>query len=229
MDMIKKLFLSVAWLWLSAGVIMVSIGAYLVYADYQAKHQTFELEEIAHNSAIRNVLGTYDVRPVKASADEYLVVNDARPLIVQEFLERYRSPLAKEPGFAQKLVEIADEYGIDFRLLPAIAMKESGLCKAIPEGTYNCLGLGIHSRGTWGFDSYEEAFRTAAKILKENYIEEGRVTPETIMRKYTPSSKGEWAAGVNQFMSEMKYNDRQEGLEEARKDISNNVLEYASK
>ena len=225
--MFKKLFLTVAWIWLSAGVVMASVGGYLVYADYQKKQDLNKLKQLTQSKELNNVLSQQNIKVIKTAEDDYLVINDARPLIVQKFLERYNSPLAKEPDFAKKLVEIADEYGIDFRLLPAIAMKESGLCKAIPEGTYNCLGLGIHSRGTWGFDSYEDAFRAAAKILKENYIEEGRVTPETIMKKYTPSSKGEWAAGVNQFMSEMKYNDRQKGIEEARNEVNNNVLEYA--
>lgn len=31
-----------------------------------------------------------------------------------------------------KIVAIADKYNIDFRLLPAIAMQESNLCKSDP-------------------------------------------------------------------------------------------------
>ena len=214
-------------MWLATGVIMASVGSYLVYAHYQKTQDLDKLKKIAQVKSLNNVLDQHTVKIVKTGENDYLVIDDARPLIVQNFLERYHSPLAKETDFAKKLVEIADEYGIDFRLLPAIAMKESGLCKSIPEGTYNCLGLGIHSRGTWGFDSYEDSFGTAAKILKKNYIDQGRVTPESIMKKYTPSSKGEWAAGVNQFMSEMKYNDRQQGIQEVREEKENNVLEYA--
>lgn len=160
----------------------------------------------------------------EGEAGSQVELTDARAIILQQFFERYKSPLAQEGGFAQVLVDIADKHGLDFRLLPAIAMKESGLCRVIPVDSYNCLGLGVHSRGTWTFDSYEENFRAAASILKRNYVDQGLITPEEIMSKYTPSSpNGEWARGVNQFMSEMRYNDRQLGIEEKEE---NNVLEY---
>jgi hypothetical protein len=55
-----------------------------------------------------------------------------------------------------------------------------------------------------GFNSYSDAIETVSKGLKNNYIDEGLVTPDEIMTKYTPSSNGSWAHGVNEFMSEMK-------------------------
>jgi len=150
---------------------------------------------------------------------------DARVHLVHNFLKRYNSPLLAEPNFAEILVSLADEHEIDFRLLPSIAMQESTLCKAIPEGSYNCLGLGVHARGTWKFESYEENFRAAARILKNNYIDQGLTTPEQIMRKYTPSSNGSWAASVNQWMAEMRYDDRQLGRS-LKEDA--NLLEFVS-
>lgn len=144
-------------------------------------------------------------------ATTVLASGDARVALVHNFLERYNSPLLSEEHFAQTLVEIADEHEIDFRLLPSIAMQESTLCKAIPPNSFNCLGLGVHSRGTWHFESYEANFRAAASILKKNYIDIGLTTPEQIMTKYTPSSNGSWAASVNQWMAEMRYDDRQMG------------------
>ena len=123
------------------------------------------------------------------------------------------------------IVEISDRYDIDFRLLPAIAMQESNLCKRIPPGSYNCLGFGIHERGTLGFESYEANFERAARELKAYYIDQGRVTPELIMKKYTPSSDGSWARSVNQWMSEMRYDDRVLG-QEKRTDAY--LLEFTS-
>jgi hypothetical protein len=136
---------------------------------------------------------------------------DARPEIVTNFLRRHNAPLRPYDEYGQKLVSIADKYGVDFRLLPAIAMQESNLCKSIPEGSFNCLGFGIHSRGTLTFESYEANFDRAARELKANYIDQGRNTPEKIMEKYTPSSNGSWAASVNQWMAEMRYDDRDKG------------------
>ncbi|MEX0896102.1 MAG: hypothetical protein WDZ94_04185 [Patescibacteria group bacterium] len=154
-----------------------------------------------------------------------IIPGDARVALVHNFLERYNSPLLNEENFANTLVEIADEHEIDFRLLPSIAMQESTLCKATPENSYNCLGLGVHSQGTWRFESYEDNFKAAARILKENYIDIGLTTPEQIMRKYTPSSNGSWAASVNQWMAEMRYDDRQMGRT-MREDA--NLLEFTA-
>lgn len=142
---------------------------------------------------------------------------DARTPLVQNFLERHNSPVLEEdPQFAEFLVELADEYEIDFRLLPAIAMQESNLCKVIPPDSHNCLGLGVHSRGTWGFETYHDNFTAAAKILKNNYIDIGLTTPELIEKKYNPTSAnrdGSWAASINQWMAEMRYDDRALGRE----------------
>jgi hypothetical protein len=129
---------------------------------------------------------------------------DARPIIIAEFLEIHDSPLKPYDYFGKILTQIADKYKLDYRLLPAIAMQESNLCKVIPNGTYNCLGLGIHSQGTWGFDSYESNFDTAARILRENYLDEGLITPDEIQDKYTPGSNGSWEFAVNQFMDQLE-------------------------
>lgn len=153
-----------------------------------------------------------------------LETSDARAQIVANFLTRHDSPLKPAEYYGQVFVEIADRYGMDFRLLPAIAMQESNLCKSIPEGSYNCLGFGIHKRGTLGFENYEAGFERAGREIKQNYIDQGRTTPEQIMQKYTPSSNGSWAASVNQWMAEMRYDDRQLGRE--LKQPGANVMEF---
>lgn len=125
---------------------------------------------------------------------------DARPIIIAEFLEKHDSPLKPYDYYGEFLTELADKYNLDFRLLPSIMMQESNLCKKIPEGSFNCLGLGIHSRGTWTFERYEDNFEAAAKILRENYIDKGYITPDQIQDKYTPGSNGSWEFAVNHFM-----------------------------
>lgn len=130
-----------------------------------------------------------------------VVAEDARPQIIRDYLTYYSSPLLP---YADLIVHTADENGLDFRLITAIAQKESNLCKLIPPNTFNCWGWGIHSEGTLGFDSFETGIRTVSKGLKDNYLDKGYVTTEEIMSKYTPMSNGSWAKGVNQFMSEME-------------------------
>lgn len=126
---------------------------------------------------------------------------DARTQIVKNYLSTYKSPL--EP-YAQFIVDTADKYSLDFRLITAIAQQESNLCKIIPPGSYNCWGWGITSVGTLGFDSYEHGIETVSKGLRDNYLNKGYKTIEDIMSKYTPQSNGSWARGVNIFMSEME-------------------------
>lgn len=148
---------------------------------------------------------------------------DARVDIVTNFLIRHNSPLDPPEHYARALVETADRYNLDYRLLPAIMMQESNLCKNAPAGTHNCLGFGIHARGTLGFESYEASFDRAAREIKERYIDIGLTTPEDIMTKYTPSSTGSWAFSVNQWIVEMEHDDRQLAREERR---NNDLLEY---
>lgn len=140
---------------------------------------------------------------------------DSRVDIIQGFLERHKSPLTPSRHYAEFIVSTADIYNVDYRLIPAIMMQESNLCKSIPEGSYNCLGFGIHSRGTLMFENYEASIERATRELKQNYIDKGLTTPELIMTKYTPHSpNGAWANSVNQWIAEMEYNDRTKGKQE---------------
>lgn len=136
-----------------------------------------------------------------------LTTDDARPILIQEFLQTHNSPLQPFDYWGKFLTQLADKYQLDYRLLPSIAMQESNLCKKIPAGTYNCLGLGIHSRGTWGFPSFETNFEKAAEILRKNYANKGLITPDQIQDKYTPSSNGSWEFAVNHFMDQLETAD----------------------
>lgn len=194
-----------------------------LYQMYQGRQQD-EYQPIAARA--NEVIASPQMPQNEQLAIDIVDVQDARSEAIKQFILRHNPTLLEEePNFHEELVTIADEEGLDFRLLPAIAMNESGLCRVIPENSHNCLGLGVHSRGTWGFPSYGENFATAAKILKKNYIDKGLVTPELIMTKYTPSSpNGAWAKAVNQFMNEIRYNDRVLGIETENENF---VLEFA--
>ena len=135
------------------------------------------------------------------TVDGTIETGDARPELVREYLNRYGSVLSP---LSPLIVEIADRYSLDYRLVTAIAQQESNLCKLIPPGSFNCWGWGIHSQGTLGFSSYEQGIETVSKGLKEEYIDKGFVTIEEIMSKYTPLSNGSWALGVSTFMGEME-------------------------
>lgn len=130
-----------------------------------------------------------------------VVMDDGRAEKVRQFMERYHSPL--EP-YADDIVAAADMYGLDYRLLPAIAMQESGLCRVIPPGSNNCWGFGIYGSHVTQFEDYKEGIYTVTKTLATTYKKNGLVTPQQIMTIYTPTSNGSWAFSVNHFMSQLE-------------------------
>jgi hypothetical protein len=129
-----------------------------------------------------------------------VISEDARVAILTKFLDMNESELLPYSSF---LVTTADKYQLDWKLLPAIAQKESGLCRVIPKESHNCWGWGIHSKGTLMFDSYEEAIDTVAKGLKEKYIDAGYRTPDEIMKKYAHPDSTTWADGVRMYMEQI--------------------------
>ncbi len=130
--------------------------------------------------------------------------NDARPLIIKNFLGSYSSPLANYSDF---FVKTADKYQLDYRLLPSIAMQESNGGKKLPTDSYNAWGYGIYGDQVKRFTTWEEAIDRVGRGLKEDYINQGLTTPYQIMTKYTPPSLakgGPWAKGVEYFFKEME-------------------------
>ena len=205
------MLLALAWFFGTAGLVLSAIaGFYLIVLHPQIwpAIETDDQSLISPTSepAVPNAGQVSGVSTI-------VEFGDSRPTIVSNFLKRYDSPLRPYDDYGRLLVEIADRYHLDFRLLPAIAMQESNLCKTIPPGSHNCLGFGIHSQGTWGFNSYQASFERAAQEIKSKYIDIGLTTPQDIMTKYTPASDGSWAESVNQWMAEMRYDDRQLGRE----------------
>jgi len=126
---------------------------------------------------------------------------DGRVANLKAFFRKYNSPLYNE---AELIVKVSDQYKFDYRLLPAIAMQESNLCRVIPYESHNCWGWGIYGSTVTKFDSYEEAIVTVAKGIKKHYIDHGLITASMIMKKYTPSSNGSWAHGVNTFLEALE-------------------------
>jgi hypothetical protein len=192
---IKGLFLVGTFLFLTPIALATSIFA-LLTVSYPAGEVKGLKTESAENVRILSSAASYS-----PSLTINTTSGDARVEIVRQYLEGYSSPLTNHAKF---IVETSDKYGVDFRLTTAIAQQESNLCKKIPADSYNCWGWGIHSRGSLGFRSFEEGIESVTKGIREDYIDQGLLTAEEIMAKYTPLSQGTWAEGVNTFMEEME-------------------------
>lgn len=129
---------------------------------------------------------------------------DARAKIIEDFFKGYGAPLAE---FADTFVTVADKYGLDYRLLPAISMQESNGGKRIIPSSKNPFGYGIYGDNVLKFATFEDAIERVGRGLKEDYLDKGLTDPNKIMAKYTPPSVeigGPWAKGVNTFMQELQ-------------------------
>jgi len=171
----------------------------------------FAIFSITYLSRTREVLPQYQNFKLYAAlpdnsitlTDE-VVKADARTKLIGNFFQGYTSPLVT---FADQFVTVADQYKLDYRLLPAIAMQESNGGKKIIDGSYNPFGFGIYANKVLKFASFTEAIESVGKALRTNYLNEGLTTPESIMTKYTPPSLatgGTWAKGVSSFMAELE-------------------------
>jgi len=131
-----------------------------------------------------------------------LAKEDARPIVINQYLLRYDSPMT---GMGDYIVKVSDRFELDPYLVVAIAQQESNLGKLMPLNCHNAWGWGIHSEGTLCFDSWNEGINTFVSGLAEKYLSYGLRTPEEIMTKYNATSPGgAWAKGVNQFLEELQ-------------------------
>lgn len=135
---------------------------------------------------------------------ESTVGEEARPIILHDFLASYHSPLVP---YANLILEISEKYGLDWRLLTAIAGNESLFGRVTPPDCYNAWGWGIHSRGTLCFSNWEEGIEAVARGLRKNYLDQGLVTVEQIMTRYAPVSVANgtgWESSINFFMERLE-------------------------
>jgi hypothetical protein len=86
-----------------------------------------------------------------------LTLEDPRPAKVRHFFERHGAPLADHAG---EFVSAADKYRMDYRLLPAIALLETGGGRVC--ANYNPFGWG---NGKLRFRSWRHAIHTVAETL----------------------------------------------------------------
>lgn len=154
---------------------------------------------------IQSTYHLYKALPGEISDQEVSITKaDSRAILVANLFKDNNAPLA---AAAAKFIESADKYGIDWKLLPAIAMQESNGGKVVPNNSFNPFGYGVYGGQTIRYSSWEEAIDKVAQGLKKNYIDIGLKTPYQIMTKYTPPSLtkgGPWAIGVSTFMAQLQ-------------------------
>ncbi len=172
--------------------------------DIPEKAQAKEVEIVEWKDGNRITTkpdGSVEIVPAEVfmSAEELEKLNEdkLKAQKIETFfrVNRKNAPLA---DYAEKFVEVANKYGLDYRLLPAIAVMESGGGKSLFR-SYNAWGYGKYS-----FNSFEEGIEIVGRGLKEGYIDKGRVTPAQIAPIYCPPNATNWARSVQKFMNEIE-------------------------
>lgn len=178
--------------------LLCGLNFFLIYHLNQSiqvkKNQSRILAEIEDIDSFQPENSTEPYLVGSIESDVKLI--DGRAAKLRRYLRSINSPLF---DYSDLLVEEADKFGYDYRLLVAISLQESTGCKFIPENSYNCWGWGIYGDKVTRFASYDEAIRTVSAGIKKNYLDKGLITTEQIMKKYTPGSNGSWAWAVRYF------------------------------
>ncbi len=139
-------------------------------------------------------------------------VMDERVPLLRGYLQAKDSPLASK---AAEMIVTADKYQFDWRLLPAIAGKESSFGKKIPwdkeeqKSSYNAWGWGIYGDQVLSFSSWNEAIEKVEAGLRNGYFNKNLVTVEDLMRYFTPRSDGSWARDVKMIMEQIASTEKQ--------------------
>lgn len=137
-----------------------------------------------------------------SKADDAVVTIQAKTLdpraeALKSYLAAHNSPLQDH---AQDFIDAADTYGVDWKLVPAIAGVESTFGKAIPGG-FNGWGWGVYGTQAIYFKNWRDGIFTVTKGLKDGYISKGLIDPYSINRIYASSPM--WGSRVSFFISEI--------------------------
>jgi len=130
---------------------------------------------------------------------------DPRIIAMKKFLRDYNSPMESS---AATFVTVADEVGLDWRLVASISGVESAFGRLIPGKVHNGWGWRGGPGGTYSeFETWDAAISHITRRLAIGYGTD--LTPFEIEPAYCPpcyaSPRHEWANGVTRYMNELKY------------------------
>jgi len=121
---------------------------------------------------------------------------DPRVEKLRAFFVKYNSPLVDS---ADEFVKYADQYNIDWRLVPAISGVESTFGKHMPKNSYNAYGW---ANGAYKFTSWDNSIQHVTMTLRTKYYDRGYDTLPEISRIYCPPNPLWWTK-VKYFMDKI--------------------------
>ena len=184
-------------MWFPLTFILLIVNLTLLASSASWSHPALPLSNAAPNeNSVTAAGGTSEV----LSAN--VIAGDARTSLLESFFKKNNSPMTP---YANLIVEQADTYGFDFRLVPAIAMCESNLGKRVPlKSGFNPFGIAVFTGSQSGknFDSWQHAIEWVSEYIYTKYYSKGITSLHDMGEIWAPPSAtngGSWANCVGQF------------------------------
>lgn len=140
------------------------------------------------------------ISEVQATASATPVVIDNRADKLERFFIKYNSPLAT---LSAQIVRYADDYKIDYRVVPVISGIESTFCQN-RTGVNNCWGYGPH----FHFATLEAGIKKVSwQIGTTDYYKEWQANPSEyglLARVYNEGDEKKWEADFNYFIDQIE-------------------------
>lgn len=196
--MIAKALMALLWFPVTVGLLAVNL---ILLNSLAQKANAVSNLGVARAPVAASTFGSEQVLGASVEA------GDARSLLLTQFLNENHSPLAP---YANYILDRANAYKIDFRLVPAIAMCESNVGKHIPShDSYNAWGISVATGTTSGakFPNWLYAIDWVSRYIKESYFNKGITSLTDIGAIWAPPSvaKGNsWANCVQYFMDQIQ-------------------------
>lgn len=198
--MTQKLLLIAGWFTSTFVLILLNLTMLVNFANNNSKHKKLSAVVSQERPFQLAAAGTSQV--LSAS----VVAGDARVLLVESFLNRHDSPMAP---YASIIVSEADRFGLDFRLVPAIAMCESNAGKHMPKKSeYNFAGIAVYTGQNKGkaFDSWEHGIAWVSEYIKTRYYDIGLDELVEMETKWAPpavENGHSWSNCVKSFQNQI--------------------------
>lgn len=199
-SMVRKLLLVLLWFPITLVLLVINLSMLTAMSHWD--RPTLPLSAVAPSESTYTASsGT----PTVLSAT--VIAGDSRTLLLESFLKRNSSPMS---DYANLIVQQADQYGFDFRLLPAIAMCESNLGKHVPlKAGFNPFGIAVYTGTLKGknFDSWENAITWVSQYIYDTYYSKGITSLTDIEKQWAPpavDNGNSWANCVEYFENSIR-------------------------
>jgi hypothetical protein len=174
---------------LFVGVILQTLSQKIPVFTAKAE-MTGEITSVAAATQVENIIE--DTEPTAfIQVPQNNIPDEVKVAKIRTYLENRNSPLAE---YAEEFVKAADEYGIDYRIVAAISIIESG------GGKNNFRPYNAWGWGKKGFANWTEGIWTVSASIGR-YYSKGLTTPKLISYSYCPPNADAWASKVQGVMN----------------------------